>query len=146
MRFFSGTPFISLEDCRVQTAGLDMTVVVHSEWKLSRNWQCDGDHQNRKYLYLWNYDRHERNSNGTLWGFRRARRNYFWAIATTTNNENGNSRLDANIIISDCPLLSQVLGDTFYELAIVVCWVCHWNFDDICHTFGDISTSGFGSR
>ena len=24
--------------------------------------------------------------------------------------------------------------------------VCRWNFDDICHTFVDISTSGLGSH
>ena len=23
---------------------------------------------------------------------------------------------------------------------------CRWNFDDICHTFGDVSTSGFGGH
>jgi len=52
----------------------------------NRKWQCGPP--NRKYLYLWNFDSQDDNSNGNLEGFRPrpARRNWPRAIATTTDN------------------------------------------------------------
>jgi len=40
-------------------------------------------------------------------------------------------------------------GDTLFELAVVKklkILGLRWNIDDIYHTFGDISTSGFGGH
>ena len=50
----------------------------------NRKWQCGP--QNRKYLYLWNYDRWQ--FQWHIWGFRPrpARRNWPRANATTTDN------------------------------------------------------------
>ena len=47
--------------------------------------------------------------------------------------------------------LSIIIGiiQGHYELAVVEIrepQVSRWNFDDICHTFGDISTSGLGGH
>ena len=48
----------------------------------NRKWQCG--HQNRKYLYLWNCDRQDDNSNLKSRG--PAQRNCLRAIVTTTDN------------------------------------------------------------
>ena len=58
----------------------------------------------------------------------------------------GNGNLDvlgANIAFSGRPLFSQSFGCALYGRKSVI---CRWHFDGVCHTFGDISTSGFGGH
>ena len=104
--------------------------------------------KNRKYLYLRKYDRHLRNSNGKSGVFDHDELDKSLANCATT--EAGNGRLaprSVYIAIYCCRSLSQSLGNTFTELAMVKNAGYVVGISTLfCHTFGYVSTSGFGSH